>query len=219
MIWIPGVDEIPMSISNVVKDEVWITVKKVGEATSAMHEVGKDGKLGLRGPYGSAFSVKGRDTLLVGGGIGNAPLLFLATKLVDSGSRITMVIGGRSADGLILREDLEKLFRRDNLDQMILSTDDGSEGEKAYASDIAATIMEKQRFDRVYTCGPEPMMLKVINTAQRKRIEVEASLERYMRCGIGICGSCYIGKYLVCRDGPVFTNTKLNEIVQFLSAK
>jgi dihydroorotate dehydrogenase electron transfer subunit len=130
-----------------------------------------------------------------------------------------MVIGGRSAEGLILREDLEKLFRRGNQHHLILATDDGSEGEKAYASDIAATIMEKQRFDRVYTCGPEPMMLKVIDSARSKRTEVEASLERYMRCGIGICGSCYIGRYLVCKDGPVFTDTKLDEIVQFLDPK
>jgi dihydroorotate dehydrogenase electron transfer subunit len=129
-----------------------------------------------------------------------------------------MVIGGRSAEGLILREDLEKLFRRSQ-HHLILVTDDGSEGEKAYASDVAAAIMEKQRFDRVYTCGPEPMMLKVINSARSKRTEVEASLERYMRCGIGICGSCYIGRYLVCKDGPVFTDTKLDEIVQFLNSK
>jgi len=218
MIWIPGVDEVPMSISNVAKDEVWITVKKVGEATSAIHEV-KDGTLGLRGPYGSGFSLRGHSALIVGGGIGNAPLLYLARKLVDSGSRVTMVIGGRSADGLILREDLEKLFMKNDRSKLILATDDGSEGRKGYASDIAAALMEKEKFDRVYTCGPEPMILKVASSAQSMHTQVEASLERYMRCGIGICGSCYIGKYLVCKDGPVFTGAKLDEIIEFLDSK
>jgi dihydroorotate dehydrogenase electron transfer subunit len=217
MVWIPGVDEVPMSISNIVKNDVWITVKRVGEATAAIHEITKDGMLGLRGPYGSGFSLKGRNTLIVGGGIGDAPLLYLATKLVDQGSRITMVIGARSAEGLILREDLEKLFNQNDQSRLILATDDGSEGTKGIASDIAAALMEKEKFDRVYTCGPEAMMLKVINTAQNRRIQVEASLERYMRCGIGICGSCYIGKYLVCKDGPIFSDAKLNEIVQFLT--
>jgi dihydroorotate dehydrogenase electron transfer subunit len=217
MVWIPGVDEVPMSISNIVKGEVWITVKKVGEATSAIHEVTRDGILGLRGPYGSGFSLEGRNTLIVGGGIGNAPLLYLATQMMDHGARITMIIGGRSAEGLMLREDLEKLFKQNDESRLILTTDDGSEGKKGIASDVASTLIEKEKFDRVYTCGPEPMMLKVINSAQNKRIEVEASLERYMRCGIGICGSCHIGRYLVCKDGPVFTDAKLKEIVQFLS--
>jgi dihydroorotate dehydrogenase electron transfer subunit len=217
MVWIPGVDEVPMSISNIVKGEVWITVKKVGEATSAIHEVSKDGILGLRGPYGSSFSLKGRNTLIVGGGIGTAPLLYLSTKLMDLRTRMTMIIGGRSAEGLILREDFEKLFKQDDQSRLILATDDGSEGKKGIASDIAAALMEKEKFDRVYTCGPEAMMLKVINSAQSKGIQVEASLERYMRCGIGICGSCYIGKYLVCKDGPIFTGIGLNEIVQFLT--
>jgi dihydroorotate dehydrogenase electron transfer subunit len=206
-----------MSISNIMKGEVWITVKKVGEATSAIHEVTKGGILGLRGPYGSGFSAKGSNTLIVGGGIGTAPLLYLATKLMDSGSRITMVVGCRSADRLILHEDLEELFRQNCQSTLMLATDDGSEGRKGYASDIAATLMEKEKFDRIYTCGPEPMMIKIINEARSNCTEVEASLERYMRCGIGICGSCYIGKYLVCKDGPVFTGAKLYEIAQFLN--
>jgi dihydroorotate dehydrogenase electron transfer subunit len=219
MVWIPGIDEVPMSISNIAKEEVWITVKKVGEATSAIHDVTEGGILGLRGPYGTSFSAKGRNTLIVGGGIGAAPLLFLAMKLMDSASRITMVIGGRSADKLILRGNFEELFRQKSQSRLILATDDGSESTKGYAGDIAATLLEEEEFDRVYTCGPEPMMHKVINKAQGKRIQVEASLERYMRCGIGICGSCYMGKYLICKDGPVFTGAQLAEIVQYLNTK
>jgi dihydroorotate dehydrogenase electron transfer subunit len=218
MIWVPGIDEVPMSISNTAKDEVWITVKKVGEATTAIHKVAEGRVLGLRGPYGTSFSAKGLNILIVAGGMGAAPLLFLAKELTDVNKRITMIIGARSADRLLLQEDFVKLSKHKR-SRLILTTDDGSAGIKGFAGDVAAALMEKGEFDRVYTCGPEPMMHKVIITAQSKRVQVEASLERYMRCGIGICGSCYIGRYLVCRDGPVFTGVRLEGIVQYLKAK
>lgn len=218
MIWVPGIDEVPMSISNTVKDEVWITVKKVGEVTTAIHKVAEGRVLGLRGPYGTSFSAKGRNILAVAGGIGAAPLLFLTKKLTDVDKRITMIIGARSADKLVLQEDFEKLSKHKRF-RLILTTDDGSAGTKGLAGDVAAALLEKEEFDRVYTCGPEPMMHKVIITAQSKRVQVEASLERYMRCAIGICGSCYIGRYLVCKDGPVFTGARLEGIVQYLKAK
>jgi dihydroorotate dehydrogenase electron transfer subunit len=218
MIWVPGIDEVPMSISNTTKDEVWITVKKVGEATTAIHKVAEGELLGLRGPYGTRFSAKGRNILVVGGGIGAAPLLFLTKKLTDADKRITVVVGARSADKLLLQEDFGKLSKHKR-SRLILTTDDGSAGTRGFAGDVAAALLEKEEFDRVYTCGPEPMIHKIIITAQSKRVQVEASLERYMRCGIGICGSCYIGRYLVCKDGPVFTGARLEEIVQYLKAK
>jgi len=220
MIWIPGIDEIPMSISNIVGEhEIWITVKKLGEATSAIHKVTAGGILGLRGPYGNGFSLEGRNALIVAGGIGAAPLLFLTSRLTSKNRKITIVLGARSEGKVTLQKDFEKLLRKNRFSSLIVATDDGSLGTRGFASDIARVLMEKERYERVYTCGPELMMQKVISTAMSRRLEVEASLERYMRCGIGICGSCYIGKYLVCKDGPVFSSEKLKEIVKFLEMK
>jgi len=217
MVWIPGIDEVPMSISNIEgEDEVWITVKNVGEATSAIHKTTKGGVLGLRGPYGTSFSVQGSNVLVVAGGIGAAPLLFLTEKLVDRNGRITAVLGARSAEKLALHKYFEKLLRRSKNSKAIVATDDGSSGIKGCASDIARDLIKKGKFDRIYTCGPEPMIQKIVTYVASKGVEVEASLERYMRCGIGLCGSCYIGKCLVCKDGPVFAGEKLRQIAKFL---
>lgn len=217
MIWIPEVDEIPMSISSVAgQDEVWITVKKVGEATSAIHRIINGGVLGLRGPYGTSFSVQGSNVLVVAGGIGAAPLLFLTERLVEKNRRITVVLGARSAEKLALHKNFEKLLGRSDESKVTVATDDGSSGTKGCASDVAREMIKGKEFDRIYTCGPEPMIHRVLTYAAEKGVEVEASLERYMRCGIGLCGSCYIGKCLVCKDGPVFTGAKLKQIAKHL---
>jgi dihydroorotate dehydrogenase electron transfer subunit len=217
MIWVPRVDEVPMSISNIAEqDEVWISVKKVGEATSAIHGVAAGGVLGLRGPYGNGFSLKGKNVLVVAGGIGVAPLLFLSERLAERNIRVTAVLGARSAHKLALHKDFENLVGRRKNCKSIVATDDGSFGTKGCASDIAEDLIETEEFDRIYTCGPEPMIQKIVTCAVGKSVEVEASLERYMRCGIGLCGSCYIGKCLVCRDGPVFIGEKLIQITKYL---
>jgi dihydroorotate dehydrogenase electron transfer subunit len=217
MIWIPGIDEVPMSISNVEEEEVWITVKKVGEATSAIHSIGEGGILGIRGPYGNSFTKSRGNVLMVAGGVGAAPLLFQARRLLGSNGRITLVLGAKTAIRVVLQKEFEKLFRRQRGTRLIVSTDDGSRGLKGRASDIAENLMKRDRYHTVYTCGPEAMMQKVIRVASGLGFHVEASLERYMRCGIGLCGSCYIGKYLVCKDGPVFRNDKLKEIAQYMT--
>lgn len=219
MIWIPGVDEVPMSISNITEGEVWITVKRVGEATSAIHRITEGGVLGLRGPYGNSFTTEGRNVLIVAGGIGAAPLLFQARRLLATDRMITLVLGAKTAKKVVLQKEFEELFRgRRNIKQ-IVSTDDGSYGVKGYASDIAEDLMKKEKFDHVYTCGPETMMKKIIGAALDSGVQVEASLERYMRCGIGLCGSCYVEKYLVCKDGPVFSNDDLVKIVRYLEVE
>jgi dihydroorotate dehydrogenase electron transfer subunit len=219
MVWIPRVDEIPMSISNVEKGEIWITVKEVGEATSAVRRIGEGGQLGLRGPYGTSFSAQGNNVLIVAGGIGAAPLLFLTRTLLGTKRKITLVLGAKTVGKLVLRRDFEKLLQVHRSTRQIVTTDDGSLGTKGYASDIAIGLMRTEKFDRVYTCGPELMMQKIINSALDSGARVEACLERYMRCGIGLCGSCYLGKYLVCKDGPVFPHDKIREIVKYLKAE
>lgn len=216
MIWVPGVDEVPMSISNVAGGEVWITVKRVGEATSAIHRVAEGGVLGVRGPYGKGFTAEGSNVLIVAGGIGAAPLLFQARRLSLTNRKITLILGARTAKKVVLQREFDKLLGKRGKARQIVSTDDGSVGVKGYASEIAEDLMRKEKFDHVYTCGPESMMGKVIDAAFESDVQIEASLERYMRCGIGLCGSCHIGSYLVCKDGPVFSNETLFKITKYL---
>jgi len=209
MLWIPGVDEIPLSIMNGDgNDMVEVAVRNVGEATNALHNMKIGEIIGLRGPFGNSFTLRSGNVLLVGGGTGVAPLLFLARKLVNRASRLVFVIGAKTKDELLYISELEKLCSRKRL---IAATEDGSYGAKCLATTPLDSLLQKEHFSMVYTCGPEQMMCKVVALAKRYKIDLEASLERLMRCAIGLCGSCVIGRYRVCRDGPVFTKERLGE--------
>ncbi|HDD69495.1 dihydroorotate dehydrogenase electron transfer subunit [Candidatus Bathyarchaeota archaeon] len=210
MLWIPGIDEIPLSILDADKNgTVSVAVKKVGEATKALHELKAGETIGVRGPFGNSFTVKKGKILMVGGGTGLAPLLFLAKKLALEKAKIFMVMGAKTREELLFKEVFEKICGKENL---VATTEDGSYGVKGLATTPLERILAKEKLDIIYTCGPEKMMRKVFDLAETRGIAVEASLERLMRCAIGLCGSCVIGKYRVCRDGPVFTVNQLREV-------
>ena len=210
MLWIPGIDEIPLSILDADKNgTVSVAVKKVGEATKALHELKAGETIGVRGPFGNSFTVKKGKILMVGGGTGLAPLLFLAKKLALERAKIFMVMGAKTREELLFKEAFEKICGKENL---VATTEDGSYGVKGLATTPLERVLAKEKFDMIYTCGPEKMMRKVFDLAEKRGIAVEASLERLMRCAIGLCGSCVIGKYRVCRDGPVFTVNQLREV-------
>ena len=209
MLWIPGVDEIPLSILDTNEDgAVSVAVKKVGEATQALHSKKVGEIVGLRGPFGNSFTLKRGRILMVGGGTGIAPLLFLTKKLASKAIKLVFVIGAKTKEELLFIEKLEETCRKDNL---IATTEDGSYGIKCLATTPLESLLAKEKFDMIYTCGPEQMMRKVLDLAEKHGITLEASLERLMRCAIGLCGSCVVGKYRVCRDGPVFTASQLKE--------
>jgi dihydroorotate dehydrogenase electron transfer subunit len=209
MLWIPGVDEIPLSVLDVKKDGiVSIVVKKVGEATEAMHKVKSGEIVGIRGPFGNSFTFERGKVLLVGGGTGITPLLFLTKKYVRKTSKLVFVMGAKTKEELLFVEELQKLCGKGNL---VATTEDGSYGIKCLATTPLESLLVKEKFDMIYTCGPERMMLEVLNLAEKYEIALEASLERLMKCAIGLCGSCVIGKYRVCIDGPVFTASQLGE--------
>ncbi|MEM3823937.1 MAG: dihydroorotate dehydrogenase electron transfer subunit, partial [Candidatus Bathyarchaeia archaeon] len=210
MLWIPGVDEIPLSILDADEDgNVCVAVRRVGEATQALHNLKVGDYIGLRGPFGNSFTLRKGKILLVGGGIGMAPLLFLAKKLAPKASKLTLVIGAKTREELLFIEKLKKICKGENL---LATTDDGSYGVKGLASDLSESILTKEKYDAVYACGPEQLIRKVFETAEKTGIGIEASLERLMRCAIGLCGSCVIGKYRVCKDGPVFNSNQLREV-------
>jgi dihydroorotate dehydrogenase electron transfer subunit len=210
MLWIPGVDEIPLSILDANEDgAVSVAVKKVGEATQALHKKKTGEIVGLRGPFGNSFTLKEGKILMVGGGTGTAPLLFLAKKLSSKTEKLVFVIGAKTKEELLFIDKLEEICGKRDL---VATTEDGSYGIKCLATTPLESLLAKKKFDVIYTCGPEQMTRKVFDLANEHGIALEASLERLMRCAMGLCGSCVVGKYRVCRDGPVFTTNQLREV-------
>jgi len=211
MLWIPGVDEIPFSILETGKDgTVSVAVRRVGEATEAMHRKKVGDVIGIRGPFGNSFSVKRGKIMMVGGGTGIAPLLFLTTKIAVRAQKLVFVIGAKTKGELLFLDAIEKACTETGV---VATTEDGSYGLKCLATEPVESLLAKEEFDMIYTCGPEKMMRRVFDLAEKHKITFEASLERLMRCAIGLCGSCVIGKYRVCRDGPVFNRERLREVI------
>jgi dihydroorotate dehydrogenase electron transfer subunit len=165
--------------------------------------------VGVRGPFGNNFTESRGRVLLVGGGTGAAPLLFLAKRLAAKAERLSFVIGAKTKNELVFLRDLDALCTEESV---VGATEDGSYGIQCLATEPAEKLLEKEKFDLVYACGPEQMIRKVLELTEKRGTALEASLERLMRCGIGLCGSCVIGKYRVCRDGPVFNASRLNEV-------
>jgi len=209
MLWIPRVDEIPLSILDAGDGEASVAVKAIGEATHALHSLNSGDTVGVRGPFGNSFTENHGRILMVGGGTGAAPLLFLAKKLAAKAKCLSFVMGAKTKDELLFLSELSVLCTEQSA---IATTEDGSYGLKCLATEPLEKLFSKEKFDMVYTCGPELMVRKVFELAEQRGIALEASLERLMRCSIGLCGSCVIGRYRVCRDGPVFNAAQLSEM-------
>lgn len=212
MLWIPGVDEIPLSILHAEGGgTVSVAVKKVGEATTALHNKKTGDVIGVRGPFGNSFTLQGGRILTVSGGTGTIPILFLVRKLVRRATKLTSVIGAKTKDELLFRNELQQVLGRPGM-KMVSATEDGSYGVKGLVTKTLRPLLAEEEFDMIYTCGPERMMRRIFDLAKKHGIPLEASLERLMRCAIGLCGSCVVGRYRVCTDGPVFTDEQLREI-------
>ncbi len=215
MVWIPGLDEIPMSISHWKPPETGITVLPIGDATRALAALSEGNLVGIRGPFGKGFKGRNDRALVVGGGIGAAPLRPLVYSLVEFRNKITVIVGAREKGDLLFADEFASLARMGV--RLILSTDDGSAGFKGLATQAAEQLMQTETFDSIYTCGPELMMLGLYRLAARHKARIQASLERFMKCGCGLCGTCALdseGK-LVCIDGPVFSGRDLAKMDEF----
>lgn len=216
MVWIPGIDEIPMSVSRAnLKNRISsITVKIVGEATKKLHAMDKGDIFGVRGPYGVGFKIFRGNVLVVGGGVGMAPLLLLLQKLKVAGGKPIVIIGARTGKELLFIKEAGRIVGGKNV---LAVTEDGSTEIKGLASEVLANLLEKNpyRYKQIYACGPEPMLKKVLELALKHEVPAQLSLERYIKCGIGLCGSCMIDSFRVCRDGPVFSSKILAETREF----
>lgn len=206
MVWIPRMDEKPFAVA--FTDPFGITVTKVGEFSSKLHQMYEGQKIGIRGPYGNGFELKGKKICLVSGGYGVIPLSFLAEKASVKECDVTAIVGAKTKYDLFFLERLKK-------SKLIITTDDGSDGIKGFATDALKEQLKKETYDCIYTCGPEIMMKKVFEICESHRIECQASLERYMKCGFGVCGQCCIDDQMVCKDGPVFNSEQLRKLTEF----
>lgn len=212
MLWVPGVDEIPLGILDADEDgAVSVVVKNVGEASGALHRKKNGDIIGVRGPFGNGFTERKGKMLMVGGGTGVAPLFFLARRLASDSLKPFFVLGAKTKDELLYLNELKEVVVKAG-GELISTTEDGSCGAKGLCTEPVERLLAEEEFDVIYACGPEPMIRKVFDLSRKYRVALEASLERIMRCAVGLCGSCVVGKYRVCRDGPVFTSRQLDEV-------
>lgn len=208
MVWIPGVDEIPMSVSY-MGEIGGITVKEIGEATRALSNMKEGDHLGIRGPYGNGFQMPEGRILCVGGGVGLPPLLTAAESLADKG-RIDIVIGARTAEEVIFQTRAKACSN-----DVRISTDDGTMGCKGTAVALASQMMREKSYQMVLGCGPEIMNKFLLKACQENGVRCQLSLERLMKCGAGLCGSCVIDGQRVCSEGPVFDGETLASMSEF----
>ena len=215
MVWIPGVDEVPMSLSmlNSRKGQAAVTVERVGEATEALHRMKTGDTVGVRGPFGNSYTVENaRKVMIVGGGTGLASLAPLAEKLAKARTEIAFLLGAKTRSNLLFHARISDVLSRAG-GQLVVTTEDGSFGLKGLVTASAERLLKQgEKVNMIYTCGPEGMMQEMFLLAERFDVSFEASLERFMRCAIGLCGTCVIGRYRVCQDGPVFSGQQLREV-------
>ena len=214
----------PISIHDVEGDEISFLVQEVGKGTHWLCSLKEGDILNVVLPLGNGFTIKTQGTpLLIGGGVGVAPLLFLGKRLREQGVKPTFLLGARTKAQLVRLD----AFRE--VGEVLITTEDGSEGERGFVTQHSQLSMfnvplgdEERRLRRateqecsmVYTCGPMPMMKAVAKMAREKGIECEASLENRMACGVGACLCCVEEladghNHCVCTDGPVFSTAEL----------
>ena len=199
----------PVSINNVdlANNELWLLVIRDGEGTEKICMSSTGYIMNLIFPLGISFTIPEDKctTLLIGGGVGTAPMLFLGKKLSEKGYNVNFLLGGRTASDILQITDFEKYGN------VYCTTEDGSFGEIGFVTDH--TILQNNKFDFIYTCGPKPMMVAVAKYAVSKGIECEASLENLMACGFGACLCCIEktvrGNICTCTEGPVFNIKEL----------
>jgi len=200
----------PISINFVdySANQLWLLIQVVGAGTAKLATLKIGDTINMLLPLGNTFSMpqsKSNKPLLVGGGVGIAPLLFLGSKLKEMGIECDFLLGGRSEQNLLQLNEFSKYGN------IYTTTEDGSHGEKGFVTNHS--ILSKNKYDIIYSCGPTPMMKAVADYAQKNTIECEVSLENTMACGFGACLCCVTdsvdGHVCVCTEGPVFNIKKL----------
>jgi len=258
-LWLPGINEKPMSVAYCDEKEFWVTIFAVGEFSKAMHELKEGDLVGVRGPYGRGFRwQKGQRLVMMAGGYGAAPLYYLTQRAVADGCKVDFVIGARSKDHLLYIDRIKKLGEDLHVAaggagavatdsalgagsvELQIATDDGSEGVKGYNVVILDKLIEEAKagtamkvicdgnmcrreevtvspIDCVYACGPELMMKAVSDKCFDAGVNAQLSVERYMKCGFGVCGQCSVDDsgIRMCKEGPCLDNEQVRKIKEF----
>ena len=199
----------PISIHDVdfEKYEVSLLVQKAGEGTKHLAAASVGDLINIVLPLGNGFTLPkpGDNVLLVGGGIGIAPLYYFAKVLNAQSVRPMMLLGGKTVSDVLRLEDYQRLG------ETFVTTEDGSLGEKGFVT--MHSMWQQKQFDKIYVCGPKPMMKAVASLAKEKEVWCEVSLENLMACGLGACLCCVEdtvdGHVCVCKEGPVFNTRRL----------
>ena len=196
----------PISIHDVdpVANTMTLLIQVAGKGTLTLSRMNEGDILNIVYPLGHGFSQEGKNVLLVGGGAGIAPLLHLSKCLKAKGVTTTILLGGRTAELIPVRDEFNPYGT------VAYATEDGSLGEKGLVTQHSLFSAD---YDHIYTCGPTPMMKAVARYAMEKGIECEVSLENMMACGVGACLCCVVdsdqGHKCVCKEGPVFNAKQL----------
>ena len=228
MVYVWGFGEIPISLSDIVVGDhrlyVGLTIKSVGVVTRYIYEHVEPGDiLGIRGPYGNDWGVenyRGWNILVIAGGIGLAPLRPLIKHVLSNRGEygsLKILFGARNPEQIIYRDELRKWSRAFDT-EVYLTIDKPVEGWSGYTGFVTDLIDHVDIDDKTvaFICGPEIMMKKSVEKLVSRGLDpdhIYLSLERRMRCGVGVCGTCQFGHYLVCRDGPVF---RYSDIARYL---
>ena len=210
MVWVPGMEEIPMSLSKTSRIKS-ITVKKIGKDTQKLHDLSLGDPIRIRGPYGKGFDLKkSRKMLIIGGGVGTAAII-PATKETGADT----IIGAKTSKDIIMDDIAAKYVKN-----LWISTDDGSKGFHGNVVQLMREkIQDNSRYDMVLACGPEIMQYHLYKACVDLNVDCQLSLERHMKCGMGVCGCCVMDDMRVCRDGPVFTKEQISKMSDFGSSK
>ncbi|MCK9323238.1 MAG: dihydroorotate dehydrogenase electron transfer subunit [Candidatus Methanomethylophilaceae archaeon] len=205
MVWVPGMEEIPMSLSKTGRIKS-ITVKAIGASTRKLHELTIGDSLRIRGPYGKGFDLtKGKKILIIGGGVGTASVM---PAIKESGA--DAIIGARTNKDVIM-DDLGHKYAKN----LWISTDDGSMGFHGNAVQLMREKVAENNYEIIIACGPEIMLYYIYQACVELNLDCQLSLERHMKCGAGICGCCVIDDQRVCKDGPVFTKEQISKMKDF----
>ncbi|NHJ02817.1 MAG: dihydroorotate dehydrogenase electron transfer subunit [Candidatus Heimdallarchaeota archaeon] len=220
MLWLPQIDEIPISVSNFEKNRLAFTICSKGYTSKQMMTMQKGDLLGLRGPFGKGFEIHPENVaIIVAGGMGITPLRYLIYNLLKIKTKqIILLQGAKTASELYFQEELKYLDIK-----TFFYTDDGSYGQKGFPTQkLLALLNNTQNHNELalYGCGPEIMLKQILEIAKTNHIQHQVQLslaDRYIRCGYGICGSCYLDDIglSVCHDGPVFRGDILEQIKDF----
>jgi NAD(P)H-flavin reductase len=221
----PGIGEAPFTPSSDpnIKDRFDVTIMKVGRVTNILHSICKDNSVGIRGPYGKGYPLEnfhGKDVLIVGGGVGLAPLrslLFSLFSEIEKYNKVLLRYGARTGQDMIYKNAIPEWAKKDKVD-VVTTVDVGDpswQGNVGVVTTIIKDLPINMSQAVSVVCGPPIMMkfvtLKLLDLGFKPQ-DIYLSMEKNMSCGLGKCGHCRIGKYYSCKDGPVFTYEQLKDI-------